>query len=99
MDSHAHGLHATPPISFFIHGTIRKSTTEAPSVSAATVPKSVAMGIAPRKPAAHPAILLPAAFDRKNTPIIRPTMRTGESFVTTLSPTGLRHSSPTSVIA
>src|SRR4029079_13862913 len=99
MDSCTHGPHATPPINFLIQGTITNSTTEAPSVTAATVPKRVAMGIAPRKPAAQQAILLPAAVAQTNTPIIKPTIRTGESFVTTLSPTGLRHSSPTSVIA
>ena len=48
-------LYRTPPISFLIQGTITKRTTEAaPSVTAATVPKSVAMGIAPEE-AGRPA--------------------------------------------
>ena len=35
-------------------------------------------GIALKKPAAHPASLLPNAFDRNQTPIITPTMRSGD---------------------
>ena len=42
------------------------------------------------KPAAHPASLLPNAFDRNQTPIISPTMRAGDSLVTALRPTGLQ---------
>ena len=53
-------------------------------------------GIVLMKPAAQPASLLPNAFDRNQTPIISPRMRTGASLVTALRPTGLRHSSPSS---
>ena len=53
---------------------------------AATAPNSVGSGVVLKKPAAQPASLLPSAFERNQTPIIRPTMRTGASFVTTLRP-------------
>ena len=37
---------------------------------------------------------LPTEVARNHTPIIRPAIRTGASFVIALRPTGLRHSSP-----
>ena len=40
-----------------------------------TIVKSVLSGIVLKKPAAQPASLLPKAFERNQTPIIRPTMR------------------------
>src|SRR5689334_17363629 len=43
----------------------------------ATVPNSETSGIALMKPALHPASLLPNAFERNQTPIIRPRMRAG----------------------
>src|SRR5262249_50646260 len=44
----------------------------------------------------QPAILFPTAADRNHTPIIKPRIRAGASLVTTLRPTGLRLSSPSS---
>ena len=64
------------------------------SATTVTMAKSVLSGIVLKKPAAQPASLLPTEFERNQTPIIRPTMRTGASLVTALRPTGLRHSSP-----
>src|SRR4051794_1554873 len=55
-------------------------------------------GIVLKKPAAHPASLLPNEFDSSHTPIIKPTMRGGDSLVTALRPTGYRHNSPSSEI-
>src|SRR5690606_36238045 len=45
-------------------------------------------------PASSPAIRLPSELPRNQVPIICPTNRGGASFVTELSPTGLRQSSP-----
>jgi hypothetical protein len=63
---------------------------------AVTVPNKVTSGVVLKNPAAQPASLLPNAFDRNHTPIIIPTILRGASFVTALSPTGLRQSSPNS---
>src|SRR3982751_7134702 len=71
-------------------------TAAAITNTSVTYPNSVFNGIELKKPAAHPASLLPNAFERNHTPIIRPTMRSGASFVTALRPTGLMHSSPSS---
>ena len=46
-------------------------------------------------PPTRPAIRLPNAVARNQTPIICPTNRRGESLVIELSPTGLSDSSPT----
>ena len=51
---------------------------------------SVSSGIELKNPADHPASLLPNAFERNQTPIIKPTMRAGDTLVTALSPTGLQ---------
>jgi len=75
----------------FIEGTIA-----AANVATATVPKSVGKGIVLKKPAAQPAMMSPTATDKNQTPIIKPTIRTGASLVTTLKPTGLMESSPIS---
>src|SRR5260370_2857198 len=64
------------------------------SVTAATSPNSVGRGSVLKNPAAQPASLFPTAFDKNHSPIVRPTIRAGASFVTTLSPTGLSASSP-----
>src|SRR5215471_1425027 len=69
-------------------------TAAATKSAIATFPNSRLSGIELMNPAVVPAILLPSAFDRNQTPIIRPTIRAGASLVTALRPTGLRHSSP-----
>src|SRR5947208_15578391 len=71
-------------------------TAAAPSVTAAVTPNKIGSGVVLMNPADHPASLLPRAFDRKNTPIIKPTILVGASFVTTDSPTGYRQTSPSS---
>src|SRR5207249_1746032 len=71
------------------------STTPLPTLFGVTA--AVTLGAAAvMNPADHPASLLPRAFERKNTPIISPTTCLGASLVTTDSPTGLKHSSPSS---
>src|SRR5205823_3894021 len=89
-------LQRTPPISRCTGRMSRNSTTAAPSVTAAVTPNRVGSGVVLINPADQPASLLPRAFERKNTPIISPTTCFGASLVTTDSPTGLRHSSPSS---
>ncbi len=49
---------------------------------------------ATKKPDRNPASLLPSDVAKNHRPIISPTNRAGESFVTVLRPTGERHSSP-----
>src|SRR6185503_4118227 len=71
-------------------------TTAVTSNTPVTMLKSVSSGIELKNPADHPASLLPNAFERNQTPIIKPTMRTGDTLVTALSPTGYRHTSPNS---
>src|SRR4051812_30325 len=93
------GSYRTPAIRFLIGLTSANITTLATSSTIVTSRKRSWRGIVLKNPAAHPASLLPNAFDRNHTPIIRPTMRTGDSFVTTLRPTGLTHNSPSSEIA
>src|SRR5437870_3417046 len=61
----------------------------------ATAPKSIGSGNVSKNPATQPPILFPNAVARNHTPIMSPTIRGGASLVTTDSPTGLRHSSPT----
>jgi hypothetical protein len=73
-------------------------TSAAASSTPVTTLKSVSSGVVLKNPAAHPATLLPNAFDKNQTPIIMPTMRAGATLVTALMPTGLRHSSPNSAI-
>src|SRR4051812_45921912 len=48
----------------------------------ATSLNSCRSGIVLKNPAAHPASLLPKAFDSSHTPIIKPTIRGGDSLVT-----------------
>src|SRR5678816_552312 len=72
------------------------NTIDDKSMTAATYPKSVANGIVLKNPAVQPASLFPTAVDRNHTPIINPRIRAGASLVTTLNPTGLRLSSPSS---
>src|SRR6478672_5398777 len=45
-------------------------------------PKSVSNGMDDMKPAIQPASLLPNEIDRNHTPIIKPTMRGGDSLLT-----------------
>src|SRR5215471_5998970 len=68
--------------------------TAATKHTTATAPNSRDSGIELKNPAVHPASLLPSELDKKNTPIMRLTMRFGASLVTADRPTGLRHSSP-----
>src|SRR5207249_12305733 len=89
-------LQRTPPISRRTGLMSTNMTTAAPSVTAAVTPNRVGSGVVLMNPADQPASLLPSAFERKNTPIMRPTTCFGASLVTTDSPTGLRHSSPSS---
>src|SRR5438105_1159833 len=89
-------LQRTPPISRCTGLMSRNITTAAPSVTAAVTPNSVGSGVVLMNPADQPASLLPRAFERKNTPIMSPTIRAGASLVTTDSPTGQRHTSPSS---
>ena len=63
--------------------------------TAATVPNSWVCGMLSMNPATRPAIKFPSAEPMNHVPIIWPTRRSGASFVTLLSPTGLRHNSPT----
>src|SRR5579859_1573630 len=88
--------YSTPLISFLIGPTSTNMTPLAISRTTVTSQKSVCSGTVLKKPAAQPASLLPNALDRNHTPIIRPTMRSGASLVTALSPIGLTHSSPSS---
>src|SRR5881394_213662 len=78
----------TPPIRLRIGLSNRNITTPAARHTPAVTPNSVGSGVVLMKPADHPASLLPTALERKKTPIMRPRIRLGASFVTTERPTG-----------
>src|SRR2546423_596193 len=81
-------IQRTPPMRLRTGLINRAITSPAPMVTAAVAPNKVGSGVVLMKPADQPASLLPRAFERKNTPIMRPTIRAGASFVTTDRPTG-----------
>src|SRR5262249_40551710 len=85
----------TSPMSFRTGLTSTNIRSAARRAIPATPPNSVGRGRKLKNPAAKPASLFPTALARNHTPIIKPTIRIGDSLVTTLRPTGLKHISPT----
>src|SRR5688572_22594463 len=89
---------AVSPDHRLIVGVSTNSSAAAASNPAAIPPysaTSVPGWSATKKPERNPASLLPSEVAKNHRPIMTPANFAGDSFVTMLNPTGLRHSSPT----